>query len=453
MHMSGLDFSQKEVEAICLKYGIKTIDSWEIHYRQFCQEIDSSKGYRGDTFILLHRHHHHHLSLSNFHIQTIVFTIPNLEQHPTRNPTHPARDFLNQTTHNLNTEEEAQFITIIKNLRRQIEVRSLSVSGYFLDFDKGQGNTGRITKSHLSRILSMIPLKVSEDDLFILFRKYEDHCGDVIYHDFVKLLESPDPFGEGRANNGDDSVENGDDEASNSKNVSIDAVLRQIEHFVRKNSIRVQEFFRDVDQLRLGSIRHEEFIKGISRMGFPLSEDEGVALCQAYQDPKRPECSLWKQFAVSIEKGQPSQLEQNPDWRPPAKTEISRVVVNSFQEVIAKCQKVLRKKPVLLKPFFRDFDKTGSGHVTFVQAKQCFTYGRLELSEGEAEGLLERYGNKEMLTFDYLTFLKDIESPIVIESPKKHTILTEEQPRIEPKNNASASGTALNAKDGNTIIE
>ena len=77
---------------------------------------------------------------------------------------------------------------------------------YFHDFDKvkilffgfclissqilGFGNVGRVTRAQFSRILSMVRLRLSEEDLHILCKKYEDRFeGRIMYLDFVKAVD------------------------------------------------------------------------------------------------------------------------------------------------------------------------------------------------------------------------------------------------------------------------
>ena len=49
---------------------------------------------------------------------------------------------------------------------------------------------GRVTRSHFSRLLSILNLQIGNDDLHILFRKYEDRSnGTVNYMEFIRTID------------------------------------------------------------------------------------------------------------------------------------------------------------------------------------------------------------------------------------------------------------------------
>ena len=52
------------------------------------------------------------------------------------------------------------------------------------------GSIGRVTRSHFSRLLSTMKLDVSDNDLHILFKKFEDRkMAKVNYMEFIRTID------------------------------------------------------------------------------------------------------------------------------------------------------------------------------------------------------------------------------------------------------------------------
>ncbi|EPZ36278.1 hypothetical protein O9G_003436 [Rozella allomycis CSF55] len=396
LHMAGLELHPEEVNVLCQAYN----KNGRVMYRKFCDNIDT------------------------------IFTKAHLEYSPLSEPEIPSREFLQQLHihDSLTPEEEKRFDEIIKDLRKQIEKRRISVGSFFADFDKGQGHTGRITKSHLSRILSMLSLEIAEDDLFILFKKYEDHCGDVTYHEFLRLIE-------GNHDQLPSIPKQPEKTHSDTTEIDLDKLLNQLKHYVYKQRIRVQEFFVDCDRLRHNSILHDEFIRGIGRMGFPLNSNEAKALVEKYKDKSHPESCKWKEFAQEMDSVFSDNVAANiHEFHQQALFTLSEEEKAHVNSAMAKIHETLRRRPVILKPFFRDFDKSNNGHVSVSQARQSLMYGKIILSEEEFNAL--RKVHEDCDGFDYLSFLSTINTDQKrVQIPYLKSPMYPEKRRSENRNN------------------
>lgn len=132
-----------------------------IAYREFCFSIDS------------------------------VFTQNDLEGNPLAIVNAPNIDWLVERSNKLSEVEEIQFNRVLGELKTIIKQRRLLLTPFFKDFDKRFGNMGRVTRSHFSRLLATMNLNISEDDLYILLKKYSDrHEGKVNYKEFIKDVDS-----------------------------------------------------------------------------------------------------------------------------------------------------------------------------------------------------------------------------------------------------------------------
>jgi Ca2+-binding EF-hand superfamily protein len=130
------------------------------NYRQFCNSIDT------------------------------VFTKNDLERNPLADVSPPSRDWLFQSINKLTPSEEEHCKNIIVRLQKIMKERRLLLSPFFKDFDKILGNMGKVTKSHFSRLLHANGLQIPDDDLHILFRKFEDRLeGRINYMEFIRSID------------------------------------------------------------------------------------------------------------------------------------------------------------------------------------------------------------------------------------------------------------------------
>lgn len=113
-----------------------------------------------------------------------------MEKDPLQEVKRPSRDFLNQGSNILSPTEEAQCAVILGHLQKIMTERRLLLTPFFKDFDKSLGNMGRVTKSHFSRLLHVTGLIVSEEDLHVLFKKFEDQTeGRINYMEFIRQID------------------------------------------------------------------------------------------------------------------------------------------------------------------------------------------------------------------------------------------------------------------------
>ena len=119
-----------------------------------------------------------------------VFTTKNLENNPLLEVKQPSREFLNQRCNILSPQEEAQCANIMARLQKIMKERRLLLTPFFKDFDKSLGNLGRVTKSHFSRLLHVTGLIIPEEDLHVLFKKFEDQTeGRINYMEFIRQID------------------------------------------------------------------------------------------------------------------------------------------------------------------------------------------------------------------------------------------------------------------------
>ncbi|KAJ3249971.1 hypothetical protein HK104_007527, partial [Borealophlyctis nickersoniae] len=173
--------------------------------------------------------------------------------------------------------------------------------------------------------------------------------------------------------------------------------------------MRISEFFRDFDKLRSYSIPRPEFVRGMNRIGCPMSEQEYEAVADVYADAERKGCCRWKDFERDIDRvfGE-THLETRPSLvPPPAPMQMYPFPTGQpldpaeslmLQSILNKIRDHLSLRQSSIKPFFKDFDKLCTGHVTKTQFRQCLTFIQCNVTDQEFKVLSKRYTNPPLPT-------------------------------------------------------
>ena len=160
--LSGLDNAKFiATENLCEYY--KTDKG--INYRLFCADIES------------------------------VFTTVGLCHDPLINISKPSIEYLVDGVNKLSVQDEAQCQEIITHLKGIVAEKRTLLAPYFKDFDRNHlGNMGNVTKSHFSRLLSSLKLEVSDANLKILFKKFENKNDRINYMAFIHAIDASSIF-------------------------------------------------------------------------------------------------------------------------------------------------------------------------------------------------------------------------------------------------------------------
>ncbi|KAJ3255547.1 hypothetical protein HK103_006183 [Boothiomyces macroporosus] len=423
IRLARLPIDTNEVDVLLKSYG--TLDG-RANYRKLCASIDT------------------------------VFTINNLEQNPLQEVKPPSKDWLIQSCNRLEPHEEQQCNQIIARLQTIVKERRILIAPLFKDFDRFLGNLGRVSRSHFSRLLVMMGMNISDEDLHILFRKYEDHEeGRINYQEFIKRID-PETYRAYHVKNEELDTSNSDTgriKSARKREIQVDDVIKMLQDHVVSKRIRISEFFRDFDKLRSYSIRKEEFVRGISKIGYDLNETEMDTLCNFYKDPKINGYCLWKRFADVIDEVfVASNLESNPSYvhnEQPTRSPFQSTGVKLSAREEEICAKVLENirhqmkfRKANVKPFFRDCDKicSGIGHVTKSQFRQCLTFMECNVTEEEFEILCKKWmkigAHSDLNTKEY-NYINDVGQNICyflfLQEIEKGLETQEKQLQSEPK--------------------
>ncbi|KAJ3343918.1 hypothetical protein HDU93_005201 [Gonapodya sp. JEL0774] len=281
----------KEMAKLVAKYkageggGVVRVD-----YRKFCKAIDE------------------------------IFTFSKLESNPLVDVHPPPREYLVRQTNELSPLDAARFGELISRIRHEIRRRRLSLLPFFKDFDKYFGNIGRITRSHFARLLSTLKLEVGDGDLHLLFRKFEDSArGKINYMEFIRMVDDDEGSLGGHPSHlhlsaawlnhpqgttlSPREIQEGNSE-STPRSRPYASLLSILRSHALERRLRVDEFFRHFDRLRLGIIPRNEFIRGLSTMlggAQTWAGEELQVMAEHYQDKDKEGRVKWKEFKDDVE--------------------------------------------------------------------------------------------------------------------------------------------------------
>jgi len=153
-------------------------------------------------------------------------------------------------------------------------------------------------RSQFHRILSTMKINLSQDDLYLLYEKYQDpDTGLIKYLSFVDEVDFPKwdpsevrltprtplPFDTYSAS----SVSRG--------------VIKKLQEKVKDSNLNIYDLFTKYDILRSGNVSRKQFIDVIEKFGITLTPVEANAITNRYSLYTDFGKCNWKLFADDIE--------------------------------------------------------------------------------------------------------------------------------------------------------
>lgn len=236
-----------------------------------------------------------------------VFTQSDIDKDPLfqvkqidRTTTLPAR----RRYQDLQPEELEALNAVLGHFRKEIQNRRVFMKPQFQDFD--QTMNGYISKNQFSRILYQFNLFPAQQHLDLILLKYMDNGNqdEVNYYQFCKDV---DVFDEGV----DISQKHLESFATyqapemratfihNDRPDDLEDVITKLRARVKEFRIRVREFLRDFDELRLGKITRSQFRSGMNIASMPLSDHEFNLLVEEFKIDAN--MFDWRRFCDRVE--------------------------------------------------------------------------------------------------------------------------------------------------------
>jgi hypothetical protein len=175
-----------------------------------------------------------------------VFTVKGLEKNSTFTPA-GARTQANYGRPGAEKTEKS-LVDDITNAFRELLVRQrLDAKSFFQDWDRHKHF--KVTPKQFRQVLATLGFNLSDREVQAIQKLYGNETGDIKYLEFLNASQPP--------NNQDTTVKNtfyAGTQWQFSGESELDALMRKIKAIVKKNRIRLGEFFIDHDILRKGHI-------------------------------------------------------------------------------------------------------------------------------------------------------------------------------------------------------
>ncbi|KAK0079021.1 hypothetical protein PV325_001848 [Microctonus aethiopoides] len=369
----------------------------------------------------------------------------------------------------LSPAELKKFNLIIIQIAMRVNRRKMILRPYFQDYELIAKNMGTVTITHFGRILNFLGIILASNEFALLVKRFVKNSYTINYVSFLNAVEEAQNYIErngmvdiaseyqyqfpgriittelskhprpeiGKVNPSEVFSKQSSFRSKFKEEtapMTILEAMQRIQRHVLERRIRVGEFFQQFDTLNSGRVTVSQFKRGldgiqISSLGqLYLSESEIDIIADFYKNPNDPDYILWRVFEDDVDHVfTVKELEKFPNLKiesPPTNiTELPKRGSKSWEHTDEKlrqlCEKTLQKirlrveeRGIMLKQFFRNYDKLNHGHVSRNQIPQIFSAAMILLSTEEIFALEQRY-NDEM-GFNYALFLRELEAATTV---------------------------------------
>ena len=158
--------------------------------------------------------------------------------------------------------------------------------------------------------------------------------------------------------------------------------MTKIRDHVKRNRIRIGEFFQDHDPLRKGRIDATKFRTTLYAQKLQLTTQESQMLEDRFRCEKDPIKIKYYDFNEEVERiFTEKDLEKNPvkalsAYTAPSildpKNLLSDAEETELQTCLDRIRVEIKNRRLLIKPFFQDKDKSNSGFITNTRFRSIF---------------------------------------------------------------------------------
>ncbi|GMF65955.1 unnamed protein product [Phytophthora lilii] len=397
--------TEDDLSLLVQKYGkLKNFDTRNVDYVRFCNYIEgkASRESRQDN---------------NF--DDILATI-------TKATNHSTADKCSRAMRGSLTDTDAEVHRgMMQRLHTFCSTRRVLLKPTFQDFDKGKRE--HITVDQFFRVMAMFKLTLNgESEKRALLQRYSSSHGErfVNYVTFCYDLEN---WGNDNQRSGSRPSSRGgvvseiiapsklradtfEEIAAETHARSVPMLIRYIKQTIKRDRIRLEEYYRDFDKLRHGKITAAQFCAGLNAAGFLLSREEMSILGDEYAckevDSLGKHWMAWKTFVDDVEsvftvKG----LEQKPhhdlksletregqfggvvvdkDLTPAEEDEVKRIMLTM--------KRAIDRQRMEIKPAFEDFDRSKQGFISATKFERVLSmFALLPAQASESRLLLIKF--------------------------------------------------------------
>ncbi|KAL7686259.1 putative EF-hand domain-containing protein [Plasmopara halstedii] len=290
--------SESDFALLVEKYGIMhSLDTFKVDYVRFCNSIEGKKSSQDNNF------------------DDILDSLPTAS-------THMGGKCSRKLRASLSDDDKVVYQDMMQRLHTLYTTRRMLLKPSFQDFDKGRRE--HITVDQFLRVMAMFKLTFKdENEKSVILRRYSSAYGErfinyiTFCHDLEHWVDEDDnqrlasrPSSRGGIVSeiiapSKLCTDTSADTTGITRVRSIAMLMRFIKQTVKRDRIRMDEFFRDFDKLRHGKITLAQFCAGLNSAGLHLSGEEMTMLSNEYAwkeaDRAGSHWIAWRTFVNDIE--------------------------------------------------------------------------------------------------------------------------------------------------------
>ncbi|KAG7382175.1 hypothetical protein PHYPSEUDO_005150 [Phytophthora pseudosyringae] len=397
--------SEKDLTLLVQKYGTaKSLDTTKVDYIRFCNYIDgkANRDVQQDN---------------NF--DDILATITKATNHSTADKCSRAM------RGSLTDADAAVHQGMMQRLHTYCSTRRVLLKPTFQDFDKGKRE--HITVDQFFRVMVMFKLTLNgESEKRALLQRYSSSHGErfVNYVTFCYDLEN---WGNDNQRSGSRPSSRGgvvseiiapsklradtfEETAVEAHVRSVPMLIRYIKQTIKRDRIRLEEYYRDFDKLRHGTITAAQFYAGLNTAGFLLSREEMSLLGDEYAckevDSMGKHWIAWKAFVDDVEsvftvKGLEQKPHQDLKTLETREGQFGGVVIDKdltpaeedeVKRVLLTMKRAIDRQRMEIKPAFEDFDRSKQGFISSTKFERVLSmFALLPAQASESRLLLIKF--------------------------------------------------------------
>lgn len=400
--------TESDLDLLVKKYVIKGLDCNKVDYIRFCNYVEGRSNRDSSS------------NGSNNNYEDVLSSIV-----ASTMGTSAMAKCSREVRGSLNDTESEIHQAVIQRLGSFCATRRVLLKPSFQDFDKGRRE--HITVEQFFRVMTIFKLTLASDaEKKVLQKRYASAHGDrfINYVTFCYDLEhwasdvgnqSGRPPSRGAGSNvvseiiSPTKIKHSTFEEAESElhTRSVPMLIRYIKQIVKRDRIRLEEYYRDFDKLRHGKVTAAQFSAGLSAGGFVLTKDEMRLLGDEYAsrgvlDSVGQSFVAWKRFVDDIEsvftmKG----LERAPNHDLNAlgtcseqfggvkeEKELTPDEERTVTQTVAIMKRSIDRQRLSIKPAFEDFDRSKQGFISGTKFERVLSMFNLLPADGSHTRLL-----------------------------------------------------------------
>lgn len=291
-----------------------------------------------------------------------------------------------------------------------IRTQRLDAKSFFQDWD--HHCHFKVSQKIFRQVLTNLGLSFTEEQVAKIALVYGNEKGEIKYAEFLKDANCLEYVMFGPPTGMKSTYTNKETDFTGEKEHA--RLLNKIECMIKKDRIRLLEYFQDHDLLRKGYLPHQKFRSVLHSQKIELTSEEYARLEAHYAMPTDATLVNYKALCNEIETIFTAvDLEKDPlktvkTFLPPSILDPKDNLTSDESEELDLCLQALgvtvRNNRLLIKPFFQDKDKSRSGFINFTRFRSIFDNFKIKLSEREYALINKRFQAKAANEINYVEF-------------------------------------------------